>query len=167
MRVDRLLQFAVTLRRLRSAHLDHQPHFLEARANGVVQTEKPLDVEVALGVPGDLVERDSQLLGPDTPRHDLTRQQRRQVVLDGVRGLGLSTQGRRLVDLDAIFAQAHRAGNGVVTGGRGAEDDPRVGRVGGDGIAVGSDDGAQVAGRGCHSGNRRSSRGAWPRISSA
>jgi hypothetical protein len=65
MRVDRFLQFAVALRRLRSADLDHQPHPVESRADRVprtrIETEEALHIEIACGVRGDFVDSDSEL----------------------------------------------------------------------------------------------------------
>jgi hypothetical protein len=80
MRVDRFLHFAVTLRRLRSAHRDHQPHLVESRTDRVprtrTETEEAPHVEIAFGMRGDAVDLDSQLFGPDAPGDDLAGQQR-------------------------------------------------------------------------------------------
>ena len=120
-RVDRFLQFAVPLRRLRPAHRDHQPHLVESRADRVIETrpKKPCTSRSPSACAVMSSTLTPQLFGPDAPGDDLAGQQRGQVVLDRVRGLAVAAQRWRLVDLDPILTEADRAGHRVVSGGRG------------------------------------------------
>src|SRR5215207_1198300 len=104
--VDRAPQLLIALGRLRTADANGDRDIVEPRAHALLETQHPANVEVALDVDLEPVQRDVELLRPEAVGVRHARAQRGEREPDRIRSAIGAPDGFGLVDLDGPFPDA-------------------------------------------------------------